>query len=426
MNYEGAMAAPGAAPQATSTGTKLQQAMLWVLAFFLFILPLEEAPKNIAVVLFTALWLGYAGVGRTIGGPWNRYDTVFAVSLVTSVVSGLYGYPESLGSVFRVFLFSWLVSRSPLVEGDVRRRLVIPCCAGLLVGVPFALIPLIRGAREFLELPSVGQVNQSALYLAILAAAASGWWFQRARTAKRSWARTALAGCALVFWAALLVSASRGAIVAAAAAVGIIGLVIACCGWHGEMRNTLTRSGIAVLALAAMVAALSHWAPQLSDRKLAPDRILATYSMDHRIKHWRIAYEGWQRRPWLGWGPESFQRLTVDEVCAWRAERGQGCDRDLYDPTKHAHSLYMATLSERGLVGMAALVLLLSIWAWSLVVSARTASSCLLWPASAAGLVVVVIGGVFNTTLRVEHGSLALIFFALWIAANGRLRRGNS
>jgi O-antigen ligase len=416
MKYEGTIAV---APPQDRMAEWLEQAMLWLLAFFVFALPLVEAPKNLAGGLFIAAWLAYGFRTRDFGGAWNLYDTVFLFVLSSGVLSGLMGYAGDLGGVFRVVLLAWVVSRAPLRRKDLR-VVTAASCVGLLLGIPFAAVPLLRGTREYFELPSVGQVNQSALYVAILAIAAFGWWLQLARSGVASRARTGFAVSAAVMWLALLVSASRGAIVAALPPVLLIAAAVLWYGRRSGVRKLVVRAAAILGVLLVLVAALTAWAPQMSDRKLTPERLFATSSMSHRMHHWRLAYEGWRERPWIGWGPDAFQRLTVDDVCEWRAKRGEGCDRDLYVPTKHAHSLYMSTLSERGVLGVAALALLLGAWAWSLVRSRRTAATSPMWPASLAGLAVVVIGGVFNTTLRVEHGSIALAFFGLWIAVHAR------
>jgi hypothetical protein len=65
---------------------------------------------------------------------------------------------------------------------------------------------------------------------------------------------------------------------------------------------------------------------------------------------------------------------------------------------------------------VAALATLLALWLWSLVERRGQALSSPLWVGSAAGLVVVAVGGLFNTTMRVEHGSLALLLLGLWLA----------
>lgn len=416
MKVEGMIAV---APPVDRVAQRLEAAMLWLLAFFLFSLPLVEAPKNIAGGLFMAAWGAYVVRTRDVGGRWNRYDTVFAALLGSAVLSGMAGYSGDLGGVFRVVLLAWIASRAPFRPRHLR-VLMLACCAGLLVAIPFAAVPLLSGRHEYFELPSVGQVNQSGLYVAIVAVAAFGWWLQMARTGAANRFRTVFAVTAVAAWLALLVSASRGAIVAALPPVVLITAAVLWSQRGAELRRLVIRATVVLGVLVVAVAALTAWAPQMSDGKLTPERLFGTSSMSHRMHHWRLAYEGWRQHPLLGWGPDAFQRITVDGVCEWRAQHGEGCDRDLYVSTKHAHSLYMSTLSERGLLGVAALGLLLLAWAFSLARGWRSAGRSLMWPASLAGLAVVAIGGVFNTTLRVEHGSIALAFFGLWIAAHER------
>src|SRR5262249_20213339 len=99
---------------------RLEAAMLWVLAFFLFSLPLVEAPKNISGVLYLLLWLAYGVRTRDFGGPWNRYDTVFAIFLASALASGLSGFPRDVPSVFRMVLVAWAISRSPASAREPR------------------------------------------------------------------------------------------------------------------------------------------------------------------------------------------------------------------------------------------------------------------------------------------------------------------
>jgi O-antigen ligase len=417
MKYDGAAAV--AAPSSARLEDKLGRALLVLLALFLFVLPIFEAPKNVAAVLFLVVWCARAAVTRDLGGPWNRYDTAFLLVLASATASGLAGYAGDVKGVYSVVLLSWLVSRSPLGQREFR-PLALAACLGLLLAIPDAAWNLLRGNKMFFELHSVGQVNQSALYMAVLAPAATGWWFQLARSGERGFARTGFAVSAAVFWGALLISASRAAILGAG--VGVLG-ILGCIAWqtrHGDIRKLLVRAGVTLAVLVALVASLVAWSPGMSDHKLDPDRIVSTYSVASRMEHWRIAYESWKERPWLGWGPDSFKFFTVDDVCQWRAHRGEGCDRELYARTTHPHNLYLATLSERGVVGACALLLLFGLWAWSLLRNVRTSATAPYWVASASGLAVVVVGGMFNTTMRVEHGVIALGYFALWIAAHAR------
>ena len=419
MKYEGFVAV---APPADRVAQRLQAALLWVLAFFLFSLPLVEAPKNIAAVAYLLVWAAHAVRTRSVGGRWNRYDTVFAVMLASAAASSLAGYAGDIAGVMRVFLVGWAISRSPL---EVRASRVLPlaACIGLVLAILIGAVPFLTGANSFLELPSVGHANQSALYIAIMAPAIFGWWLQGAGGVRSGGMQAWLGFGATLCCAALLAGGSRAAAGAAALAGLAIAVAIVLAGGQGRRAVRFLGRAAAVLAgLAVLVAALGAWAPNLSDKKLTADGLLKMESTGTRIRHWHLAMEGWRQHPWLGGGPDSFGQLKVDDVCRWRAQRGEGCDRDLYLQQVHAHSVYAATLAERGVVGVLALALLLSVWTASLLRSRKDAAASWLWPASAASLFLVLVGGTFNTTLRVEHGSLALVWFGLWIAAHARVR----
>jgi hypothetical protein len=416
VKYEGTAAV---APPEDRLAGRLKEAMLWILAFFVFSLPLVEAPKNLAAVLFVLSWVAYAVRTRDFGGRWNRYDTVFLATLASGLASGLAGYAGDVSGMFRVFLLGWVISRAPL-SNKAGRVLPAAACIGVLIAIAMAAVPFLRGTKGFLELPSVGHVNQSALYIAILTACAFGWWLQGAQSGQGGRMRTGMGISATVCCLALLAGGSRAAAGAVALAAVLMAAAILGTGHSPVRRKLLGRAAVTVAILAVLVAALGAWAPGLSDRKLTAQGLLRTDSTETRIKHWHLAVEGWREKPWLGWGPEAFQRIKIDDVCRWRAARGEGCDRSLYLQQVHAHSVYAGTLAERGIVGALTLAALLAAWAWSLLASVRTASSSWLWTASAAGFVIVAVAGTFNTTLRVEHGSLALVWFGLWIAAYAR------
>lgn len=416
MKYEGMAAV---APPTDRLAARLVEGMLWILAFFVFSLPLVEAPKNLAAVLYILAWAVYAVRTRDFGGRWNRYDSVFLAILASGVASGIAGYAGDVSGVFRVFLLGWVISRAPL-SPKAARVLPAAACIGVLIAIAMAAVPFLRGTKSFLELPSVGHVNQSALYIGILTPCAFGWWLQGAQAGQGKRMRLAMGVSAAVCCAALLAGGSRAAAGAAAIASVLMAIAILGTGQSAVRRQLLGRAALTVAAIMALVAALGAWAPGLSDHKLTAQGLLKTDSTETRIKHWHLAIEGWREKPLLGWGPEAFQRIKIDDVCRWRAARGEDCDRSLYLQQVHAHSVYAGTLAERGIVGALTLVALLAVWAWSLLRSVGTASTSWLWPASAASFFIVAVAGTFNTTLRVEHGSLALVWFGLWIAAYAR------
>lgn len=388
--------------------------MLWLLAAILIALPLVEAPKNILTVAYLlAFVVRSILVGGVAGGAWSRYDTAFAFALFSASVSGVQGYAGDVHGVARIVLLAWAASRAPL-STLAAPVLVWSASAGVVVGIGIGAAPFIAGAREYLELPSVGHVNQSALFIALMAVAVLGWWVQASAAGRAG--RFALVAVLAVSWLALLSGGSRGAVVAAAISAAVVAAVVAI-QLRRRVWKVLCPALLGVLALCAVVAVFGVFTPEASGRKLTPGGLLKAASLSDRVRHWNLALEGWRQRPILGWGPDSFQSLRVEDACRWRSERGEACDASKYLDQKHAHSLYAATLVERGVLGVVSLLVLLTVWLQSLLRDLSRAAWSWLWPASAAGLGITTLAGFFNTTLRVEHGSLALLWFGLWIAS---------
>lgn len=401
----------------------LRGSMAWMLALFVFTLPLAEAPKNWAAGLFILFWALHAALARDLGGRWDRMDTALAAVFASVALSAWFGDARTMPANTRLLLVSWLVLRTPLSERD-GGRLIGAACAGLLVALVAGAVPYLRGQEAFLELPSVGHVNQSALYIAIVAAAALGWWLQARlghQSAPGAWSPVGLGPWAALFVLGLLVTGSRAAILAAALAAAAILAAVYLQRPAARDHRLLVRLALVLAILLAVAVALGALSGR-SENKLTLTEMFRSESVEMRVQHWRIAWEGWLQRPWLGWGPDSFQNLRIEEICRWRALRGEGCDPDQYHTATHAHSLYAATLVERGVVGLGALAVLLGTWGGALLRGRGSAAASPWWVASAAAFVVVLVAGLWQTTLRVEHGSLALLALGVWWAGE-RARR---
>jgi O-antigen ligase len=320
-------------------------------------------------------------------------------------------------------LFAWVLKRSALTW-DEARRILLAACAALWVGLAIGLFDYARRAEMYLELPSVGHVNQSALYIALLAAATYAWTLQRGFASARE--RWFVGLSAVVFGASLLITGSRAALLGYGAFVAAFTLAWLLFGPAVDARAR--RFALGVIAAAAVLVggllSIARFLPADPVQVTIGDKLTDQRSMPIRMTHWRLAYEGWRARPWLGHGPDSFRTLRPEQACQWRAQRGQDCDPAAYASTAHAHSLYLATLAERGTLGLLALLLLFGTWGWTLLQSMRREIASPLWAASAVALAVVAVGGSFNTTLRVEHGSLALALLALWLAVRRRAAGG--
>jgi hypothetical protein len=73
-----------------------------------------------------------------------------------------------------------------------------------------------------------------------------------------------------------------------------------------------------------------------------------------RPELWRAAVRLWRRHPVLGVGPDNFRRLYPEVITPARP------GRQFTDQRMHANSFYLETLADLGLVGLAALALLMA------------------------------------------------------------------
>jgi hypothetical protein len=107
---------------------------------------------------------------------------------------------------------------------------------------------------------------------------------------------------------------------------------------------------LTVSLVALLVAAIAATALEGKPQGTSPQRAVGAErlgSLDsNRYRYWRVAVESWADRPLFGLGSGGF-------LVEWRRERGR------VDESADAHSLYIETAAELGLVGLALLLLFL-------------------------------------------------------------------
>ena len=164
-----------------------------------FVLPLVEAPKTIFAALFALAWVIGRVRERDWGGRWDVWDTMFALWFASGLAVATFAgikYHEWRGAsdLLRYVALGWLVKR-----GGYNGRTLVAVLVALVVGTACALVLgywvwflrhlLLWEGNSFLglmdvlfrvrtliplELKSVGHVNHSAIYLAIMAGTAAG------------------------------------------------------------------------------------------------------------------------------------------------------------------------------------------------------------------------------------------------------------
>ena len=392
-----------------------------VLLAFAFFLPLFEAPKNLLWLAYLAVWLVNRLRTKDLGGRWDLWDSLFAAWIASAFAAAAFAglhHDEwrSTADVVRYVSILWLVKRARYSDRELKwilGMLVLSTVVGLAQGY-YRLFSGI-GKSGTLQLHSVGHVNHTAIYIAIVLGVCASWLFARWRSWGAGTRAVALAVNALMM-VSLFYTASRGAI-----GVGLVLLVVLAAAWWPRWRAPVIASAVIVAALVVVALAAQVDVVRRQEQYEATDNVLS-----FRGGIWRMGLEGWRRFPVFGVGLDNYQYITFDAVKAWRAGRGESFDASRYVHFPHAHNLFINTLAERGLVGLAVLGAVLFAWLlalWRLRPRRDDDDfQCLLWGGALSGWFVTVGVGTVNTTLHHEHAILAVLLLALWLSRTGAAR----
>jgi O-antigen ligase len=391
----------------------LELSLLLALALFL---PLLEAPKNLAWLAYVCVWLWNRARARDFGGRWDLWDTLLALWIASGYLVAAFAAFDGnewrgANDLVRYASVLWLVKRG----GYRERELVWVAGALFASGVAATGHGLWSYARQLgaggtpaLQLKSVGHVNHSAIYLAIVLGLCVAWILARWAAWRPAPRAAALAAFALLA-VGLVLSASRAAVGAGFALV----LLLALAGW----RRVRALAAAAVGAVALAAGAILALDAEVLTKQRRLEEAGEVLSMRDRI--WRTGLAAWERHPWFGVGMSNYSQIGIEQVAAWRAEAGRSFEPGRYLASPHGHSLYVNALAERGLVGAGALFAVLAAGvAWLLRARPRGADSdraWLLWGGAASGWFVTVAVGAVNTTLHHEHGILATLLLGLWL-----------
>jgi O-antigen ligase len=394
------------------------QLELLALLAFAFVLPLFEAPKNLLWIVYVVLWIANRWRSRDFGGPWDAWDTLIlawiASGYASAVFAGLH-HKEWISAldVLRYASILWLLKRSGYAESALAGLLALTVL-GTAAALAWGYYGLrVTGLRSTLGLNSVGHVNHSAIYLAIVFGLALAW--VRAGWGADAVARRA-AGLALLlaFGLSLIVMESRAAVGAA--------FVVAVCVLGAFSLRSGKRAWAVLLGAIAIGAVLLAAKPDVVRKNSALlDRHLF---LAHRDAVWRTGLKAWREFPVFGVGMGNYSQVSLERVEEWSRARGEPFDRALLQTQAHGHSLYVNTLVERGLAGFAVLLAVLGAWGWTLARSIPPASGSPVrwtyWGGAAAAWLVAVVVGTVNTTLHHEHALVSMLLLGGWLC----LRRG--
>ncbi|MGC2520364.1 MAG: O-antigen ligase family protein [Burkholderiales bacterium] len=384
----------------------------WLLAF-VFFLPLVEVPKNLCWLAYVLAWLSNRARDRDWGGRWDRWDALIALWIVSGYVVAAFAgiHRDEWGGANDILRYGsvlWLVKRS---RYDERALLWIlgTIVASTLITLAWGYWRLyVTKVYTQLQLNSVGHVNHSAIYMAIVFGLALSFalaYWGRMGVA----ARVAAGLAAAVLIVSVFVTQSRAAALAAVLFVIVLAVIL------GVRRRRWAVASLAgVLAGMAVMLALNPAVLQKNVERIEENNVLA-----FRDKIWKNGLVEWRRFPLFGVGMGNFGHVSLEQLQDWNKTQDWPIRPSAEGMNSHGHSIYVTALAERGLVGFGVLMAVLIAWVAALVGAIpRPRDPPLDWTlfgAALAGWFVTVVVGFVNTTLHHEHAILSVLLLGLWL-----------
>ena len=399
-----------------NVGRKATSAEIFILALAFFTLPLFEAPKNVASVLFLLSFVLQSirlhNFGRKNPFEWPIVGLT-AVLWVGPAVSGFYNLLPPLESAARWSLLGLFVIAAGRLDYSPRDSKIL--MTALLLGGVWAVIDSFYAwslnDRPYPEFRSVGHVNHSGMYslipLAVGIATFKGrdWWLK------------IIGACAVATSLAYLFP-SRS-LVSGIAIVAIIAVAAVMASYTARKLRYLIFAvlGVIVLGVGLMTLPVAQ-----EFHAEAVSRVTGDDLWSGRDKILNSALEVYDRHPLFGTGFRSFGLATAEEIVRAEVE-GDGRDYDAISDQylffEHGHNLWTSILIERGILGVVLITWLLVAYFQAflpLAIHHGAVSSNQM--AAQAGVLIAtgfLVAGLGNTTMMNEHGQAGMGMIAiLW------------
>jgi O-antigen ligase len=383
------------------------------LLLMILALPSLEAPKIIFLILFITLFLISHRYLLSFKKLVFSDYLLIAWMLVGFVVAGFVEIQHKEWSGARnsmlIPLFLFCLKNSQFNNKEISLFLITVIISTLLASVA-GLWKLYNHQKFFLELNSVGHVNHSSVYLCITFAIALA--FTLAQDYSSSWfIRLLLITIVIFFSSLIIISGSRGS----ALAMGIIAIS------YGLIWTKKSKKPLLILLFAALFVNGGVYLKKVSmvQETLSQTAANSSFnSMDVRVKIWNSALLIWRHNPIFGLGIKNFHQATRETQANWLAEENKTYTDKIYHPSSHAHNLYLNILAEQGITGFSVIFLNLLYICYLLYRHTPKREDpliyWLLWLSAAGVMQVILINGIFNTTLHHEHGLLSVLIIGLW------------
>ncbi|HTE90166.1 MAG TPA: O-antigen ligase family protein [Terriglobales bacterium] len=386
-------------------------------------LPMFEAPKNILWGAWLAVWLVARWKEGDWGGGWNIWDTLITTWLVSVLLSAIFAGAthnewNACRDVIRYTSILWLLSRSNYSE-SAWKVIYVALAISVIVASIWAMLALAWPHKYLgIQLNSVGHVNHSVIYIVICFGGLLGGLATYWPSLPPQWRAGGIAGLAVLLTAVCFSGSRAAAVTVMLQALGL-GVL-----WLRRSPRLLLVASVSVVAFAAMIIGFDTeiWRKQEFVAE-SPHPVLGA-----RYQIWNQALVEWRMHPVFGIGNSNFGQAQETDVQGWLTLRGENYSDTTYAVSSHAHSLYLNTLAERGVVGFTSLVVLLIAFAISLLRGLPRpddeALHWLLWSGAASAFLTIAGIGLVNTTMHNEPALLAMLLLGGWVGYRRRQRFG--
>jgi O-antigen ligase len=390
--------------------TKTHQAIFICLCLLAFTLPTIEVIKNICSLLLVVLFFYQAAkykVNLRNNLLGNCVLAFMIGSIVASIGSSLHGYETGkINDIIRYGIIGWIVIYTPLTKKQIY-LLLASIIVGVLFAIPDAYFNLYTGTEKYFELRSVGHINHSAIYIAlILGATISTLLLSKIK-------KTILALLLPIIFLliyVLLETNSR----ATALALGIIIIT-------NSIIFVITNKTAGIITLGVIVVSaifITIKPPSIINKIVNAPTFFTSKKTTPREKIWNTAIYAWKKEPIFGIGFGNYSSITPELLNSWYPKDNINFSDDtkfLY--ISHAHNRFINTLTEGGLIGLASLLVLLLgsivyFWRYRFIAFSNT-EGLVFWLIGVNTLAIVIVVGIANTTIHHEHGILTMMLLAL-------------
>lgn len=148
----------------------------------------------------------------------------------------------------------------------------------------------------------------------------------------------------LLCFGALILSGSRGGVVATLGGMGILAALLAAWRWGGTRVYQLVAAGLVAATLLVVLLLVA-----LFSLDTASSRWMGSSGLGQRMYYWQTAFAAWADAPWIGHGTGSYSTIYLEY-------RQPGSNE-----TRHSHSWLFDSLAEGGLVGTLLLLAFLTV-----------------------------------------------------------------